>query len=214
MFAYSSKRYSGAGGSCAGAGAGSGTARGAVAKRTVSRPRGESRVLSPGSSTRHVGLRLCLYRQLRGLYSFYQSIQPVQEALFVVTLLPRGAVVHLGTLGHASRLGEVDQPRSDFLIVVDYENATADDLVLLEEVRVLEEVPNLAETSEDGDTRTIIFAEEFCDGGRKLVRLAHFLQVGERGLAWQLDGFDAETLFGGGGALLAELHVAQFGDSV
>lgn len=162
-------------------------------------------------SARHVGLRRSR-REAGRLYYVYQSIQSIQKTFFVIALLPRRAVGHFSLFRHSPSLGEVYQPSSGALLIVNYENAAPDDLMFLKEIRAFKEVSDFTEASRDLAAGAIVCSEKACNCRCQLMRLANILEVRERRFARELDGFDAEALLGGRRALLAELHVAQLGD--
>lgn len=65
-----------------------------------------------------------------------EVVQAYQEAVFVVSDCPLGAVVYVDVLWQRNCLGKVDEPDGDLSLVVDKQQGAADDLVRFEEFRV------------------------------------------------------------------------------
>lgn len=55
-------------------------------------------------------------------------IETEQETFFVIARHPRLTVCEHHVFGYVSRLGEVDQPSTDFGVIVNHQNTAAHDL--------------------------------------------------------------------------------------
>lgn len=143
-----------------------------------------------------------------------QLVHAPEQALLPVARRPGAAMVHPHLGGQLPALGEVDQPDAHSLVVVDDENAGANDLVVGEEGGLLDDEAHVLQSLQQLLLHRSPGGQELFDGLGNLVAAPAGLQILNRRTSAQAQGLDPEALGLGRGERLPEGHVAQLGDGL